>query len=345
MKKSFALLFLLFPFLAQAQTNIPDQRPHAGQAAYTNKQNLFLKNQIYIGKIGINTASPASDIDIETTFPTIKMDAGGSVGSSLQIIDDTFGRAQMLKTVATGVAELDFDPVPVDGSSGSQFRFFRVVNTTGPCAFFVYKGDGTATVNSQFSGNGVSYVNAAAVSGVLQNFGVGTATPNALLSVGAGSNSSFQVNTSGLITRYNAVNTVSNGVAETVAIVDLTAQTANKGNTVLYAVPAATLNRYRVSCFVVETTAASVSSTLPTANILYTDNDTGAGVTLPCTPSLGGAGLGQTGVLTANTIGTAASGSVVVNPKASNNIVYNTTGYLSTAAGMAFALHLTVEAL
>lgn len=142
---------------------------------------------------------------------------------------------------------------------------------------------------------------------------------------------------------YNAIATVSNGVPSCFAAVDTTGLTANVAATTLYAVPSTGAGIYRVSSLVVETTAGSVSSTLPNVQIVYTDAQTSGAVTLDATPVLGIAGTGQTGALTSNTIGTTASGVIVINAKASTNIQYQTVNYASTAAGMAYALHIVLE--
>src|SRR5438128_172419 len=149
-----------------------------------------------------------------------------------------------------------------------------------------------------------------------------------------------------LFTQYNGIATVSNGVPAEYAKIDTTGLTGNVASALLYAVPAAAAGMYRISSLVVETTAASVSSTLPNVQIVYTDNDVGSGtVTIDATPVLGVAGIGQTGALTANTVGTTATGVIVINAKASTNINYQTVNYASTAAGMAYAIHVKAEAL
>lgn len=129
------------------------------------------------------------------------------------------------------------------------------------------------------------------------------------------------------------------------ATINTTGLTANVAASTLYAVPSTGAGLYRVSAFVVETTAGSVTSTLPNVQVVYTDNDTGGSVTLDATPILGVAGIGQTGALTANTVGTTATGVVVVNVQASTTIQYQTVNYASNLAGMAYALHLRLEAL
>ena len=55
--------------------------------------------------------------------------------------------------------------------------------------------------------------------------------------------------------------------------------------------------------------------------------------------------VGQTGALTANTVGTTATGVIVVDAKASTNINYQTVNYASSIAGMTYAIHLRAEAL
>lgn len=155
----------------------------------------------------------------------------------------------------------------------------------------------------------------------------------------------FVLAVSGKISNYNGIATVSDGVPAEYATIDLTAQAANIGATTLYAVPATGVGMYRVSAYVVETTAGSVSSTLPNVQIVYTDQDTSTSITIDATPILGVAGIGQTGALTSNTVGTASSGVIVVSVKASTTIQYQTVNYASTAAGMQYALHIKLEAL
>ena len=153
------------------------------------------------------------------------------------------------------------------------------------------------------------------------------------------------VKQAGKTTLYNNIATVSGGVPAEYATIDLTAQTANITASTLYAVPASGAGMYRVSGYIVETTAASVSSTLPNLQIVYTDVDSNTSITLDATPILGVAGIGQTGALTANTVGTVVSGVIVINVKLSTTIQYQTVNYASTAAGMAYALHIRLEAM
>lgn len=148
-----------------------------------------------------------------------------------------------------------------------------------------------------------------------------------------------------LISTYNNITTVSNGVPSELAKIDSTGLTANVGATLLYTTPASGAGMYRVSVLVVETTAGSLSSTLPNVQIVYTDNETGGAITIDATPILGIAGIGQTGALTADTVGTTSTGVICINAKASTNINYQTVNYASNLAGMAYALHIKLEAL
>lgn len=144
---------------------------------------------------------------------------------------------------------------------------------------------------------------------------------------------------------YNGIPTVSGGIPSEVATIDSPGLTANVGASTLYSVPSSGEGMYRVNVYVVETTAGSLSSTLPNVQIVFTDKDSNVSVTMDATPILGVAGIGQTGALNANTIGTASSGVIVIYVKASTTIQYQTVNYASSLAGMAYALRIKLEAL
>lgn len=151
--------------------------------------------------------------------------------------------------------------------------------------------------------------------------------------------------TLGKNTSYNGITAVSNGLPAEYATIDTTGLTANVNTSTLYAVPASGVGMYRVSAYVVETVAGSISSTLPNVQIVYNDRDTAGSITIDATPVLGVAGIGQTGALTTNTVGTAASGVIVISVTASTTIQYLTTNYASNLAGMTYALRLKLESL
>lgn len=144
---------------------------------------------------------------------------------------------------------------------------------------------------------------------------------------------------SGLISVYNNINTISNGVPAEYATVDLTAQGAAIAATTLYNVPAGGAGMYRISWVAKVTRAASVSSTLGGTNgfqIVYTDNDDSVVTTSP-----------RTGAVTdnGNTTVSVVSGEIVVNAKASTTIQYKIDYTSSGATTMQFNLHIKLEAL
>lgn len=113
--------------------------------------------------------------------------------------------------------------------------------------------------------------------------------------------------------------------------VNLTAQTANISATTLLAVTAS--GQYRVSGYIIVTTADGVSSTLPKITITWTDQDNTTGQSFDLTATSAG-----------NTLTTFKSGILQLSAKTGNNIQYATSGYLSnTPATMQYALHLTIE--
>ena len=126
-----------------------------------------------------------------------------------------------------------------------------------------------------------------------------------------------------------------------VAEVNLTAQQANISATTLYAVPASGVGMYRASCYVVETQAATTSSTTPGCQIIYTDADTSAVKTISALDGASTNVVGAVDFLDSNNI--TLSG---VNIKASTNIQYQTSGYASSGATpMQYAIHIRLEYL
>jgi hypothetical protein len=129
-----------------------------------------------------------------------------------------------------------------------------------------------------------------------------------------------------------------------VATVTLTAQQADIGSTLLYAVPASGLGVYRLSFYLVVTRAATTSSTLPQLELVYTDGDTSIVETLFATALNSANTVGSFGAL--NGGGGLPIGAVTVTIKASSNINFLTSGYASVGAtAMQFSLRLRAEYL
>lgn len=152
------------------------------------------------------------------------------------------------------------------------------------------------------------------------------------------------VDLSQLITKYNNIATVSNGVPSLYAQVNLTAQTTAVSTTTLYAVPAAGAGQYRLCWNAKITTAATTgaaTSTLGALTIVYTDPDN-VSVTLTSAAIIAAGSVATTS--TANTTGTALIGvPQLLNCKASTNITYAFAYASNTANEMAYNLHITLE--
>lgn len=146
---------------------------------------------------------------------------------------------------------------------------------------------------------------------------------------------------SGLYTNYNGIATVSNGIPAEYAVIDLTAQTAAKTATLLYAVPASGQGAYRVSWVATVTTAATTSCVLggtngfqvqftsPTDSVVKTSN--------PTTVSAYTSAI--------NATGTTVSGTFNVYAKASTNINYLFDYTSVGGTPMAYELHIVCEKL
>lgn len=97
----------------------------------------------------------------------------------LSLKKKTSAGAQIQAVEATGTVNLDLDAIPSDGTSVAQVRLFRNVNTTNSgTGYFIYKADGTSSVQSFFSAKSNSYVNALA-----GNFGVANTSPLSTLDI------------------------------------------------------------------------------------------------------------------------------------------------------------------
>lgn len=128
----------------------------------------------------------------------------------------------------------------------------------------------------------------------------------------------------------------SSGFSKIVATINLTAQQANIGTTIIYT-PSAN-GFYRLSSYVVETQAATTSSTLPFPNVNWTDADSGIVE-----------GYGAAFFNGSNTINVVGLFGFFQNPlcfyaKSGTNISFSTNTYASSGATpMQFALRMRLE--
>lgn len=128
-------------------------------------------------------------------------------------------------------------------------------------------------------------------------------------------------------------------VPQTVAVANLTAQSANVTSTAMFT-PAAN-GFYRFSCYAVVTQAATSSSTLPNCQVLWTDADTGTvEPAVSVTQSVSTNTVGTFGV----TSGSAFYGVLSIFAKSGASISYATSGYASSGATpMQYSVHIRLE--
>lgn len=120
-----------------------------------------------------------------------------------------------------------------------------------------------------------------------------------------------------------------------VASTGLTSQTADANQPTAYAVTRSGM--YRASCYIVLTTAATTSSTLPGCTVTYTEAATGQPVS---------DAISTCGGCTNNAVGLHIGGQSVIQAQLSTNIGYSTSGYASSGATpMAYRVDFKVEAL
>lgn len=298
------------------------------QPAFSN-----LSGSIAIGQTPLTTRG---DILVADSAPSLSRLAVGATGTVLiGGTDPSYSATPTVTSIQTGA-----------GSAGVSMALQLNAATTG---FYVagglVKGEVGAADSFAFSGTQV-FAKQLVLDLANADINIARSAANTMTltaSSGVLTSAALQVGTT--VSKYNAINTVANGIPSEYAQINTTGLTGNVTAATLYAVPASGAGLYRVSAYVVLTTAGSISSTLPNVQLVYTDIDANTSVTLDASPILGAAGLGQTGLLTANTVGTVASGVVVINAKASTTIQYQTVNYASNAAGMTYALHIRLEAL
>jgi hypothetical protein len=334
----------------------------------------FGVNSLVLSVAGTSQTLQVGQGTTGTDIATINVQSGSGAGAAPKVVlyRNTTAGAQWdfdgtdTDFVYTGIlkfrAPLSTAPIVAQLSQGGNFTAVGNAHNFGTAGTSVTLtvGAGGAGINdSQIAIN----AGATGIAGlVLQNNGVShvqfaTAGTNTVLDyvgtlslrTGVAGPTVAVFSAAGLISTYNSITTVSNGVPAEYATVDLTAQTAAKAATTLYAVPAAAGGMYRISGYAKVTTAAT-SSTLGGATglvITFTDNTdsvaqsvTAGGFLQSGNPIV--AGTNNTG----NTTTTVSYfPSIIVWAKASTNIQY-AFGYTSVAAAtMQYELHLKLEAM
>ncbi len=124
------------------------------------------------GNVGIGITAPAEKLHVVAADdPTIRLNQSGGSGF-LEIADLNDNTARFQKTNPAGSALIDYNPLPLDGTSAARFRFFRTTNSTGQVTLEVLRGNNSSQPNARISGNGNSYINSA-----VGDLGVGITVP------------------------------------------------------------------------------------------------------------------------------------------------------------------------
>jgi hypothetical protein len=137
--------------------------------------------------------------------------------------------------------------------------------------------------------------------------------------------------TNSTFSEYDNVALVGLGIPSEVQTVDQTLVQANISATTITNVSGS----YRASCYIVETQAGTVSSTLPSCVFTWTDGDSGGTLTATITPTSA----------SGNTKSTYGQGTVLIHTGATN-VQYSTTSYASSGATpMQYAIHIRLEVM
>jgi hypothetical protein len=316
----------------------------------------YFSNQVWpndqYAEVKITTLSSANAF----ILPSVRMGTGGtSNGYQLVVLGPTgssnscFIRkaiAGVLTTLITFSATPNVNDVwrlDVTGTTLTASQNGSVVATTTDSSvtsgfagleMFVSSGAiSQAQANNWAGGSGT----AAGFSGFIQNNGTAVValTPASGLINGVASINLFPGQGCAIATDGTNF-TATTWVPALVAVANRTVQIANVGATTLFAAGALAAGLYRVTVYLVVSQAATTSSTLPDSRIIFTDQDSGATITIPATNGLSG-----------NTLSTFAQATYEINVKASTNIQYDigqVTPYASVGGTpMQFAYRARVE--
>lgn len=134
-------------------------------------------------------------------------------------------------------------------------------------------------------------------------------------------------------TKYSGLNAAGEGVPFIAGGQNNTAS-GNLGSTALgpSLTPLTTTSLQRVICYLVITATTASSSTLPQCSVNWTDKDTSTSETSTFTTTS-----------TGNTVGTFASGSIIIRAAASTTVNVSTTGYVSTGGTMTYSYQFFIE--
>jgi hypothetical protein len=263
-----------------------------------------------------------------TTFSGQAIDTINFVsGSGVGIVDSGSGMLTLSNTLVTASVPANYAYLgPTSGPNAPpSFRAIITADLSGILLGVPQGGTGAGT----FTQNGVLYGNS--TSPILAT---AQGTTNSVLTANGGAPSFSStptvtsLTTTGvimvgtLISSYNGIATVANGVPAIYGAINLIGQTGNTSPTPLVASASAGL--WLITVYTIVSQAATISSTLPDTEVIYTDQDSGATITVPLTASS-----------SVNTTSTFAQATFVVNATAASAIqiaIGQNTPYASSGA-------------
>ena len=302
------------------------------------------------GSLLMTLPAPASDGTVAISPATVSFQvSNGSIVGTAQLYDVMTLQPQGMYYVAEAYDnagnEVFYGNYVVTGASFNLGAATPTTVTTSNISYLtptfasgnnIFTGANTFTGTNNFSGTLNISANVTAtvgswnfsaitpIFGTLQTNIVQAATSNLALNTQGGtlqSNAAFSL--------YNNRALVGLGIASEVGTVDLTPLSANISSTALTNIAGS----YRASCYVVEVTPGTVSSTLPSCVFSWTDGDSGGTLTATITST----------AATGNSTSTYGQGTVLIHT-GSTNVNYSTTSYASSGAtAMNYAIHIRLE--
>jgi hypothetical protein len=131
------------------------------------------------GNVGIGTSGPLEKLHVAGPAANLRLQDDDDPDSYLVIKDTGPTQGWIGKYTASGASLLDLAPIPMDGVSDAAIRFFRSTNTTGLKQVTFHRGNNTTNTSAVIGVDGTD--SAFQLDG--GNFGIGTLTPDAKLTV------------------------------------------------------------------------------------------------------------------------------------------------------------------
>lgn len=128
--------------------------------------------------------------------PGIQIAEAGSATSYVRLCDEDTQYGNLMKVCASGVATLDLDAIPANGTSGSSIRFGANSTTTGNIQYIFFNGSGSP-VHLLGTGSSVNYLCATGGSIIV---GSSSVTPDSKLHVHKASAGTVTAHSSTVIT-------------------------------------------------------------------------------------------------------------------------------------------------